>query len=182
MPIQPLDELEQIYQEDNSWHYETTPDDIRRKAILLSELPSRSYQTVLNIGCGSGFISRDLPGKSILGVDVSANAISQANSWLQKSPVVDKQIQFLQSSIFDLPNCLDSTYDLIVITGVLYPQYIGESKTLIYQIIDRLLKKDGILLNCHINDWLTARFPYLLLESHFFSYGEYTQRLEVYVK
>ncbi|MEN9518676.1 MAG: Ubiquinone biosynthesis O-methyltransferase [Cyanobacteriota bacterium] len=182
MSIQPLEELEQIYQKKNLWLYEPNPDDVRRKAILLSELPSLSYQTVLNIGCGYGFITRDLPGNSILGVDVSANAISQANIWLQESPVRNKQIQFLQSSIFDLQNCLGSTYDLIVITGVLYPHYIGESKTLIYQIIDRFLKEDGILLNCHINDWLTARFPYLLLESYFFSYGEYTQRLEVYVK
>jgi 2-polyprenyl-3-methyl-5-hydroxy-6-metoxy-1,4-benzoquinol methylase len=182
MSIQPLEELEQFYQNDDPWNYETTPDDAHRKSTLISEIPERSYQNVLDIGCGHGFITRDLPGQDILGVDLSFNAIQQANNWLKKMPPSHKQIQFLQSSLFDLPNHLNSRYDLILITGVLYPQYIGESNRLVYCIIDQLLKEDGILITCHINEWLTARFPYLLLESFFFSYRQYTQRLEVYVK
>ena len=44
-------------------------------------------------------------------------------------------------SLFDLPTLQwDQSFDLIVITGVLYPQYIAQGETLAYTIIDNLLK------------------------------------------
>ena len=69
-----------------------------------------------------------------------------------------------------------------MITGVLYPQYIGESKSLVYRIIDDLLAPDGILISVHINEWYSARFPYLRLKESYYSYREYTHLLETYVK
>jgi 2-polyprenyl-3-methyl-5-hydroxy-6-metoxy-1,4-benzoquinol methylase len=179
--LQPLDELEKFYSNDDPCNYETNPDDIKRKNIILSEIPERNYENVLDIGCGHGFITRELPGKRIIGVDVSANAIAQAN--LHQSKVNNqKSIYFMQSSIFELDSHISELYDLIVIAGVLYPHYIGEAKILVYKIVDQFLTDGGILICSHINEWYTLRFPYLMLENYYFDYREYTQCLEVYVK
>jgi len=75
--IQSLDEIEKWYKTKDPWQYETTKDDLLRKDILLSELPSQIYNHVLDIGCGHGYITRDLPGKKIIGVDISKEAIKQ---------------------------------------------------------------------------------------------------------
>jgi 2-polyprenyl-3-methyl-5-hydroxy-6-metoxy-1,4-benzoquinol methylase len=179
--LQPLEELEQFYSKNDPWGYETNSDDIKRRNIILSEIPDRQYQNVLDIGCGHGFITRELPGNKITGVDISVNAIAQANLDREKQNI-RKDINFIQSSIFDLTAKVSNSYDLILITGVLYSQYIGDSKNLIYQILDRMLADDGILVCSHINDWYKLRFPYLMLENYYFEYRQYTQCLEVYVK
>lgn len=174
--LQPIEDLEGFYQQSDPWQYETTPDDQKRKEIILSEIPEKKYNHVLDIGCGQGFITRDLPGKHLLGVDISANAIQQAKLY------ENERINFIQSSLFELPHKLKDKYDLILITGVLYPQYIGNSHSLIYSIINKLLLDEGILVCCHIDEWYQARFPFLMLEYYLFEYRKYNQRLEVYVK
>ncbi|MBW4561185.1 MAG: class I SAM-dependent methyltransferase [Mojavia pulchra JT2-VF2] len=174
--LQPLKDLEIFYQQDDPWQYENTPDDKKRKEIILSEIPNKDYKNVLDIGCGHGFITRDLPGKNILGVDISSNAIIQA----KKHETTN--LKFIQSSIFDIPKKTSVKFDLIIITGVLYPQYIGSSHNLIYLIIDQLIVDNGILICCHIDDWYRTRFSYLMLEYYLFEYRQYTQRLEIYVK
>jgi 2-polyprenyl-3-methyl-5-hydroxy-6-metoxy-1,4-benzoquinol methylase len=179
--LQPLEELEAFYSKEDPWDYEITPDDARRKDIILSEIPDRKYLNVLDIGCGHGFVTRDLPGDSVTGVDISKNAIYQANVCREKF-CPSRDLKFLNSSIFDLPDKVSGNYDLIIITGLLYSQYIGCAKRLVYNVIDQLLVEDGILLTSHINEWYSFRFQYLMLENHFFQYREYDQRLEVYIK
>lgn len=175
MSLQSMEELDQWHASDDPWQYESTPDDLRRKSILLSEIPSRSYGRTLDIGCGQGFVTRDLPGSSVMGIDISSQAIARAQRYS------DDALQFRQASIFDLAGC-EERYDLIIVTGVLYPHYIGNSLTLIYRIVDRLLAENGVLVSVHIDAWYKARFPLLLLKQHFYDYREYTHRLEVYGK
>jgi len=151
-------------------------DDRVRKSVLLSELPQRGYQNTLDIGCGQGFVTRDLPGEHILGVDISDEAINRARS------IQDSRLEFKQLSLFELTNELDMQFDLIVITGVLYSQYIGRAHNLVYHVIDSILADNGILVSVHIDSWYSARFPYLMLKQHYYPYREYTHRLEVYVK
>jgi 2-polyprenyl-3-methyl-5-hydroxy-6-metoxy-1,4-benzoquinol methylase len=179
--LQPLAELEKFYSDNDPWGYENNADDIKRKNIILSEIPDRKYQNVLDIGCGHGFLTRELPGNKITGVDISINAIAQAKL-TQGKENTHQHINFTHSSIFDLTSKLSGSYDLILITGVLYSQYIGDSKNLIYKILDKFLVNDGILVCSHINEWYKLRFPYLMLENYYFEYREYTQCLEVYVK
>jgi 2-polyprenyl-3-methyl-5-hydroxy-6-metoxy-1,4-benzoquinol methylase len=174
--LQPLDELEKWHSSDDPWGYETHPEDIKRKDILLSELPQKKYNNVLDIGCGHGFVTRDLPGKRVVGVDISHEAIKQAKTY------ETDRITFLQSSLFDLNRNLREQFDLIVITGVLYPQYVANAHNLVYHIIDKLLMDSGILVSVHIDAWYKARFPYLQLNDYYYDYREYTHRLEVYVK
>lgn len=174
--LQAHDELEAWHRADDPWGFETHPDDARRKAVLLAELPRRPYENVLDIGCGQGFVTRDLPGRRILGVDVSAEAVARARRHCSE------RLRFETASLFDLEPSIGAPFDLVVVTGVLYPQYIGKATTLVYDIVDRLLADDGILVSVHIDAWLEARFPYLMVDQHLYPYREYTHRLEVYVK
>lgn len=176
MTIQDTDELEQWHKADDPWGYELNPEDALRKSTLLAELPVRTFQRVLDIGCGQGFITRDLPGEEVIGVDISSQAIQHANRY------ANERIHFLQASIFDLPEKLTGQFDLIVITGVLYPQYIGKAVSAVYRNLIGLLADDGLLMSVHIDDWYQARFPLLRLREHFYPYREYTHRMELYIK
>ncbi|WP_026947192.1 class I SAM-dependent methyltransferase [Algoriphagus marincola] len=177
MKFQNKKDLEDWYKVSDPWGYEKNKDDLIRKKILLSEIPNREYVNVLDIGCGEGFITKELPGEKILGVDISENAISFA-----KENIGSPRIEFLSCDLFDLPNKVEIKFDLIIITGVLYSQYIGNSNSLIYLIIDQLLKKNGVLVSVHIDEWYKSRFPYLLINEYYYSYREYSHILEVYQK
>lgn len=175
--IQSKEELERWYSTSDPWDYDVHPDDEKRRDMLLSELPDRPYTDVLDIGCGNAFITRNLPGCNVLGMDISEAAITYARQFQ------DDRRKFISGSIFNLNHLLPGrTFDLVVITGVLYPQYIGKAHNLIYLLIDSVLAKDGILVTVHIDEWYRARFPYLMMTSHFYDYREYLHRLEVYVK
>ena len=175
--IQPKSELEEWHSVDDPWKYESTPDDKKRKNLLLSEIPQGHYKNTLDIGCGQGFITKDLPGDSIIGIDISHEAINKAKKY------ESSKLKFKQADIFEVCEALDNQqFDLIIITGVLYPQYIGNSNRLINHLIDKILSKKGILVSVHIDEWYNNRFPYLLLSDLAYSYRNYYHRLEVYVK
>jgi len=174
--MQTKEEIENWHKNEDPWQYKTNPDDEKRLNILLEELPKLNYNKVLDIGCGQGFITKHLPGDYILGVDISEEAIKYANT------ISANKINFKQASIFNLNNILNEKFNLIVITGVLYPQYIGKSSSLIYYIIDNLLANKGVLVTVHIDDWYNCQFPYLKLKQRFYSYRNYNHKLEIYSK
>lgn len=178
--LQPLKDIEAWYDQEDPWNYESSIDDLKRRDILLHELPDREFTSALDIGCGHGFITRELPAKKITGVDISHKAIKQAK---QLTPKKKTNISYKQGDLFTLDlQFASQSFDLIVITGVLYPQYIGHANTLSYYHIDRLLRPSGILVSVHIDDWYTAQFPYLMLKQYFYNYLTYTHRLEIYSK
>jgi 2-polyprenyl-3-methyl-5-hydroxy-6-metoxy-1,4-benzoquinol methylase len=174
--IQRKEELENWHKQSDPWDYENNYDDKKRKSILLSEIPKRSYSNVLDIGCGQGFITKDLPGSNVYGVDISQIAIDYANN-LKMDNIV-----FKQGSIFEIDKLFTIKFDLIIITGVLYPQYIGKSSSLIYHLIDEILNENGVLISVHINDWYNSQFPYLKIQQLFYDYRIYTHNLEIYLK
>ena len=169
--------MEKWYEKPDPWGYESNKEDLTRRAMLLSVIPQKRYERVLDIGCGDGFITQRLPGESIIGVDLSANAIAHAQSRKLS------HIEFLQKSIFELPETeWNHCFDLIIITGVLYPQYIGKGHLLVYTIIDELLKPGGHLICAHIFEWYKCRFPYITITREYYRYREFSHILEVYVK
>lgn len=175
--IQKYSELNKFHEVSDPWAYEQTEGDKKRKQILLSEIPSKKFLNVLDIGCGQGFVTRDLPGAKVLGLDISENAIAHAKKY------ESDRMAFKSGSVFELNNLLkDEKFDLVIITGVLYPQYIGRSEVLVYDQVDKVLSPDGILISVHIDSWYSARFPYLLNKQVFYEYREYTHCLEVYYK
>jgi len=174
--IQPKEDLEDWYSGEDPWGYYNDPQDAMRKERILSVIPKLDYENVLDIGCGNGFLTKDLPGRNILGVDISEKAVAFAN---RHTPA---HVRFAAGSLFDLPDLNLPPMDLVLITGVLYPQYIASSVRLVYVLIDRILKPGGILVCSHILDWYRSRFPYLTVSREYFSYREFSQILEVYCK
>lgn len=181
MTIQTNTELDEFYGKADPWGYEDNLSDKNRKAILLGELSRLPKpKRVLDIGCGHGYITRDLPGEDIIGVDLSDEAIKQANKLSPKS-----NCSYITADMFDLSRKFLKSpkgFDLIIITGVLYPQYIGRSRTVIYSIVDDLLTDGGIVVSVHIGNWYTSRFPYTLIKNLTYDYREYQHYLEVYKK
>lgn len=174
--IQKREDIEKWHVQNDPWDYNQNKDDLNRKEILLSEIPQKKYRKVLDIGCGQGFITKHLPGDEIFGVDISENAIGYAKK-IEKENLV-----FKQGSIFDIDKLFDTKFDLIIITGVLYKQYIGSSSNLIYVLLNKVLNKGGILISVHINDWYTMQFPYFKLKQLYYRYREYIHNLEIYSK
>lgn len=174
--LQALEELEAWHRTADPWQYESHPDDAKRRDILLSELPRIAYARTLDVGCGQGFVTRALPGRSVLGIDISAEAVARAEADR------DGRIRYLQCGLFDAARALEGSFDLVVITGVLYPQYIGNALQVVYRVVDRLLADGGVLASVHIDAWYRARFPYLMLREHRYAYREHVHRLEIYAK
>jgi hypothetical protein len=57
--MQNQNELEKWYQKNDPWDYTGNKDDAYRKERILSNL--KTYNRGLDIGCGEGFITKDLP-------------------------------------------------------------------------------------------------------------------------
>ena len=179
--IQTQQELDDFYKNPDPWAYKSNPDDIRRRHELLACLPNNKYQRVLDIGCGNGFLTSQLPGSEVIGVDLSASAVDWAKESV--SEVADSsRFKFQQASIFELKSEKLGKFDLIIITGLLYKQYIGKSNSLIFEIIDDLLSAGGVLATCHIHNWNPPKFPYALIDINLYQYRDYFHRLEIYKK
>jgi SAM-dependent methyltransferase len=174
--IQSKDELNDWYSKGDPWGYFDNPHDAMRKERIISTIPQFEYENVLDIGSGNGFLTNGLPGKNITGLEISENAVQWANEHAASN------VRYRTGSLFDIPDLNLPPMNLIVITGVLYPQYIAESHRLVYVLIDRILEPGGILLCSHIYEWYTLRFPYLTISREYFAYREFSQVLEVYCK
>lgn len=179
--VQSAVELDAHYSTEDPWGYDTTDDDRLRRERLLSLLPGRDFGRTLDIGCGNGFVTLSLPGSVVVGCDVSPQAIGWARQRAQDRRDRDR-FDFRALSLFELPRAAVGRFDLIVITGVLYPQYIGRAFSLVQLIVDDLLNEGGMLMSVHIGEWCRHWFPYTLLDMSLYSYREYTHRLEVYLK
>lgn len=154
-------ELEKWYDTEDPWGYRSNPEDIKRRKMIIDMLhrhmPSNGYQKAIDIGCGEGFITTQLPASSIHGIDLSDNALNR---------VPDNVIPV------SIPNGL---YDLVVSTGTLYPQYDHE-RINSYILSCRL---HHVLIG-GIKDWLLNYNYGKIIETIEFPYREFTQKLTLY--
>lgn len=180
-PLQTIQELDGFYAQPDPWNYQSHPDDLRRKNELLALLPRRGYARTLDVGCGAGFLTLDLPGEQVLGVDVSAPALEWAQRARAERPDAQR-FAFEQGSVLELDAGRLGSFELVVVTGVLYAQYIGKAFSVARTRIDALLAPGGVLVSCHIAEWEPPRFPYTCLDTVIYPYRGHTHRLEVYAK
>jgi hypothetical protein len=153
--MQSKQELENWYIQEDPWKYKTTEDDYIRKEKIISLL--KNYNKALDIGCGEGFITKDLPAKEIFGIELSDNAS------LRLPPNVNR----LQTP--------DGKYDLVITTGTLYQQYN-------HQQITEWIKECASyhILVGGIKDWMIwSDFGKIINEIEF-KYREYTQVIRLY--
>lgn len=159
--MQPKAELEQWYSTIDPWGYKKNPDDQRRKDILLGSL-EQWYKRALDIGAGEGWITTDLPADEIHAIEISDNA---ANRFPDNVVRVDEP---------------QGTYDLVVVTGMLYDQYD-------YAHIANMAKTASSkhILLCNISTWEKGLDVFadldIVLELHF-PYRDYTEHLCLYQK
>jgi len=177
MNIQSKKELDAFYRKKDPWNYYTNDSDRYRLQIIINYLKSFDPRYTLDIGCGNGFITNHLPGKKVFGIDYSKNAIN----WAKKNTKLNS-ICYKQMSIFELNNHFTEKFDLVLITGVLYPQYIGKSITLISEILDKLISPKGIIMTCHIREMNPPNLPFNLIDQKIYEYKKFTHVLEVYRK
>lgn len=179
--IQKPEELDAFYADPDPWGYRSNVDDDRRRMELMSVLPRRNYARCLDIGCGNGFVTFYLPGEEVVGIDLSQKAIQWASERAAEQPRPER-FRFEAMSLFDPALKGLGRFDLVVVTGVLYEQYIGKGKSVVRALVDDALEEGGVLVSCHIRDWAPLRFPYSLLDMTMYPYREYTHQLEVYRK
>lgn len=154
--MQTKEELEHWYKNPDPWAYESTFDDAHRKEQILSFLPRR-YNRALDIGCGEGFITRDLPADHIYGIEISDLAASRL-PWTVKRVHEPEDV-----------------YDLVITTGTLYVQYD-------HQQIVQWIKKSACkhILIAGIADWLIEYDFGKIIEHRKFNYRQYVQSVTLY--
>jgi tRNA G46 methylase TrmB len=153
--MQTKQELEDWYSVEDPWQYKTTADDLYRKDKILSILGN--YKTALDIGCGEGFVTSDLPATKIFGIELSDNA----------SLRLPKNVNRLNEP--------DGKYELVMTTGTLYQQYN-------HQQITQWIKESSSyhILVGGIKDWMIwSDFGKVIKEIEF-QYREYTQIVRLY--
>jgi hypothetical protein len=155
--MQSKEELENWYKNVDPWGYTINEEDHFRKKMILDLLAEYSYLSALDVGCGEGFITKDLPAKNIYGYDVSDTAMSRLPDNI--IPYADPYLK----------------YDLVVTTGTLYNQYDHEG---IVSIIKNTA--DRHILVAGIKDWLIEYNFGNIIKKTEFQYRGYIQLLKLY--
>ena len=158
--MQTKEQIEDWYKIPDRWQYFQSEDDAMRKKKLMDMLPQK-YENALDIGCGECFIAKDLPSKNIYGIEWSDTASSRFPNNVTR---------------IDRPQC-DTSYDLVVSTGTLYPQY---DHKLIYEWI--MEASSHHILIAGIKEWLMPYefvFANLITEIEF-KYLNFTQVARLY--
>ncbi|MEK6644163.1 MAG: glycosyltransferase [Planctomycetota bacterium] len=135
-PITPL-----YYQQSELWGNPPDPYQMQVRADVLSLLP-KNVRSVLDIGCGDGFVTNELPEQlSIIGVDISTEALKYV-----KWPT-------LVSSATHLPFA-DGQFDLVMANDVL--EHFNESTRAAAIKEIRRVSNRYVLLTCPHNEQLEA--------------------------
>jgi len=150
--MQTKEEIELSYRDGDAWDFETNAEDARRKRYILHVLRLFGpFERALDIGCGQGFLTRDLPAEEIHGFEISDNAASRLPQNVKR--VLEPE----------------GKYDLVTACGIMYSHYDHE-------LFVRLIREhsSGTVLLCNIASWelseavsevsgkqvFTAFFPY----------------------
>jgi len=154
--MQTKEELEKWYKTPDPWAYQSTQDDQYRKDQILNMLP-RKYTRALDIGCGEGFVTRDLPAIDIHGIELSDLAASRLPWNIRRIHVPE------------------GMYDLVMTTGTLYAQYNHE------QIYNWVKNSACVhILIAGIKDWLIDYDFGRVIQQKEFTYRQYIQRVTLY--
>lgn len=157
--MQSKEQLEAWWSKPDAWGYTTNEDDAFRKEKVIHAC-GKGYKRAIDIGCGEGWLTKDLPAEKIYGLELSDKAAARFPKNVER---------VLQP---------EGEYDLVVATGVLYSQYN-------YKLITHWIKEHarGRIVLSNIADWEIID-PDLLkmgkvVREEYFPYREYTQHLLV---
>lgn len=119
MPTLPADYFDQLYAEKaDPWDFAASPYEAAKYAATLAVLPRPRYRSALEIGCSIGVLTAGLAGRcdALLAVDIAEAALIQARARNAGHP----HVQFSQAQFPDSLPASSATYDLIMLSEVLY--------------------------------------------------------------
>jgi len=129
---------------DDPWGFESRWYEQRKRAILVASLPAKQLGRVLELGCATGIVTRELVARAeqVVAVDPVEAALTAARSRVGD----DSRVQFRRGQVpADWP---EGEFDTIVMSEVGY--YLSKddlARTI--QRIDGSLADDGSLVACH---------------------------------
>ena len=108
-------------------------------------LKENNVQSVLDLGCGSGWLSVFLArhGFSVTGIDVSLKAIELAEDWAKKESL---DIKFSALDIAQVP-FEENSFDAIVANSI-FEHFPFDASKEIFKILKSILADQGLLIAC----------------------------------
>ena len=160
--------------------YDDNPEDQKRKSIFLNYLPVMNFKRVIDIGVGTGFITRDLPFAEFVGIDISETAVNNLNNYFIENDKSETHKGIVMSLLEPGIESL-GTFDLIILTGVLYPHYLGENRVIVNENIKKISRKSCTVISVHIKEWEPFRLDenFVEIDRWFYPYRNFTHELIV---
>lgn len=150
----PNDLTTDIYREnvafwDKAWNpvktaYTQMPD-LPYLQSIPENLKTHGCQNVLDLGCGSGWLSIYLArlGFSVTGIDIAEQAINLARAWAEQENL---KITFEAGDITNM-NYVEGTFDAVVANSIFEHLTLNLAKTTVTELFN-LLKPGGIFFGC----------------------------------
>lgn len=137
--------------EEYSYHEKNSnyPANKYRAKILLDFFKAHPKGRILDAGCGTGFMTREMlkRGYEVVSVDLAPQMLSVAKTKVEKEGLKG---EFHQANVTDLTIFSDDSFDYVMLNGVL--PYISEQDEIrVYHELGRLLKPGGFVLASHYN-------------------------------
>lgn len=155
--MQTKEELETWYQNKDPWGYETNRDDQIRKENIINAIERfcPDLKSIVDIGAGEGFVTKDLPADIIYGSDFSELAESRFPE--------------------NVKRWNGEKTEAVISTGTLYQQYNHfKIATEIRETAQKYVIISGI------KDWLVSYNFGKIIYQEEFPYREYNQQLTIY--
>ncbi len=125
-----LSELESKYWQDlDPWNFRTSPYEQEKFTATRQSLSRKTYQSVLELGCGNGALAEHLAPmcQAYIGVDAVERALTVARQMVPEASFINA---FFPCTLPEGP------HDLIVLSEVLYFLDTTDIKALAQQIVD----------------------------------------------
>lgn len=132
------------------WEYQTRWYEKRKRDMCLAALPQDDYAYAIELGCGNGVFSELLAGRclSLLSIDGNQKAVKLAKQRLINHTHIEVVQGVIPHALADGSSINNQTYDLIVISEILYYLPLADINKVITWI-EHSLALDGTLLCCH---------------------------------
>ena len=178
--------MDNLWKRGDPWDIETSAYERDRCAQLLKRLEGRRYPRVLELGCGAGYLTRQLAPHAdhIVALDISQTAIDRARTLAAEQTQVD----FRVVNIMEYKPQVDGPWDLVVFSetlcylGWLYPFF--DVAWLAVQLFDATRHGGRLLLANSMgegeDDWLLRPWIIRTYRDLFVNVGYAIESEEVY--